>query len=389
MSNRDYILMRKDDSLAAVKLNENGLILRFSVRNDMYELLPLEGRQNSQDWLKIWWKERAIPVEQGRIARFLESKGFTIPEEYLMRNLGLSLTDYYWIRPIDLDIKWKDVNLFDNDFTENVLTWSEESDNGESSGTPEYSPNSSLQGQLEKTWTIIDGERYLVKGNHSNLSTESINEIIATEIHRLQGHNNHVQYQLTHIEGKPYDYGCYSKLMTSQKKELVSAYALVTSENKPNDVSVYEHLISVCKMHGMDVDTIKENLDYQILSDYVMSGYDRHLNNIAFIRDADTLKYDGIAPIYDNGGSMFAGQRIPISDKELSSVKTRGFATDEEKMLKLVNNAKALDLAKIPASEFVEEMYSRDSQNNERDIKRLCKIYEKKIDMLEKWQSIH
>jgi hypothetical protein len=85
--------MRKDDSLAAVKLNENGLILRFSVRNDMYELLPLEGRQNRQDWLKIWWKERAIPVEQGRIARFLESKGFTIPEEYLMRNLGFILTN--------------------------------------------------------------------------------------------------------------------------------------------------------------------------------------------------------------------------------------------------------------------------------------------------------
>ena len=115
MSNRDYILMRKDDSLAAIKLNENGLILRFSVRNDMEDFLPLEGRQNRQDWLKNWWKERAIPVEQGRIARFLEAKGFTIPEEYLMRNLGLCLTDYYWIRPIDLELKWKDVNLFDND----------------------------------------------------------------------------------------------------------------------------------------------------------------------------------------------------------------------------------------------------------------------------------
>ncbi|WP_026669553.1 hypothetical protein [Butyrivibrio sp. AE3006] len=386
MSSKDFILMRKDEGIAVCKLNENGHMIKFSIKDDAIELLPLEDRNNRQEWLKLWWKDRAVPIKQGRIAKFLSAKGIMLPEEYLMNNLGLSLTDYYWIRPMDVDLKWKDVNLFDNKFTENVLIWPDE-DEDEENREAQYSPNSSLQGQLEKTWTIIDGERYLIKGNHSNLSTESINEVVATAINEEQDHTNHVKYSLVHINGKEYDYGCSSRLMTSQNKELVSAYALISSRKKSNDISNFQHLLNVCEDYGMNIGEVREDLDYQILLDFVMSGYDRHLNNIAFLRNADTLRIERVAPVYDCGGAMYAGMRIPQDNKELIGLKTNGFAANEQKMLKLVNNPWALDTGKLPSTTFIKEMYSKDSQMNDRDIDRLASIYAKKIDMLEKWRK--
>lgn len=45
-----------------------------------------------------------MPLSQGKIRRILEEQGVSCPEEYLVKNLGLSLTDYYWIRPLDSEL---------------------------------------------------------------------------------------------------------------------------------------------------------------------------------------------------------------------------------------------------------------------------------------------
>ena len=61
------------------------------------------------------------------------------------------------------------------------------------------------------------------------------------------------------------------------------------NEKKSNNVSNYEHLLKMCGKYGMDIEKVRYNLEYQILVDFIMSGHDRHLNNIAFLRDADSL----------------------------------------------------------------------------------------------------
>ena len=43
------------------------------------------------------------------------------PADYLIQNLGLSLTDYYWMKPVGSHLKWKDVNLFENAFSGDAL----------------------------------------------------------------------------------------------------------------------------------------------------------------------------------------------------------------------------------------------------------------------------
>lgn len=376
-----YIIMRKDAPITYAEFTSDGNMISYSRDILNKELAPIQDSYQN-NWLNLWWKERSIPIEQDNIEKFLRANGYSMPSDYLINNLGLSLTDYYWIKPVGSDLSWKDVNLFDNDFKSNLLHWNRgEEERQTNREIPHYSPNGSLQGTIEKTWTINDGERYLIKGNHSPKSSESINELIACEIHKRQGHSNYCDYGLIEISGKEYAFGCYSKIFTSQDMELVSAWALFTNEKKPNNVSNYEHLLNMCGKFGMDTQEIRHGLEYQILTDFIISGHDRHLNNIAFLRNADTLKFAGLAPIYDSGGALFANKAIPKNEKELLNIDTHSFTKKESGLIKLVEDKNAIDLTKLPPASFVRELYEKDPKMDEKDIKNIVHWYERKIEL--------
>ncbi|MCD8149847.1 MAG: HipA domain-containing protein [Clostridiales bacterium] len=377
----NYLIMRKNDPITAAQFSEDGTMIRYAGQILHPELAPLQSKISS-GWLRDWWKTRSIPISQGKISEMLQKKGLLGPEDFLVKNLGLSLTDYYWIKPAVSDLTWEDVNLFDNSFRNNLLTNQPEADD-----TPGFTPNSSLQGQLEKTWAIAEnGDRILIKGNRDNLSAESINEVIASELHRRQEYENHTPYSLIHINEKSYDYGCYSRMFTSQQAELVSAYAVVTSEKQPGDQSSYEHFIAVCGRHGMDTEQLRMDLEYQIMTDFILSNRDRHLSNISILRDADTLEFLRMAPIYDSGKSLFVGAEVPSSEKGMLSIRTQSFASSELKLLSYITDRSLVDINKLPSPEYIREMYQLDSQADPERIERIVKGYEWKIALFEAFQ---
>lgn len=376
-----FYIMRKNDIITIAEFDENGIMLKYSQNIKNKELLPIY-RNDDTSQLKKWWKERSIPIGQDKISYILKEKGLSQPEEFLIKNLGLSMTDYYWIKPYDSDLTWEDVNLFDNEFKDNILEMFS-NDNNE---TPAYTPNGTLQGTLEKTWDIRGGERVLIKGNRDHLSSESINEVIASHLHKLQGFHNYTEYQLLKIKGKQYDYGCFSKAFTSKKIELVSAYGIVTSQKQSNEMSGFEHFISVSGQHGIDTEQLRMDLDYQLMTDFILSGRDRHLNNVAILRDADTLKFLKMAPIYDSGKCLFVHNSVPTNDKELLSIPTQSFMSNELGLLKLIHDRNIVDLTKLPSKSYIEEMYKKDSQIHESRIKLIAEAYERKIDMARAFQ---
>ena len=384
MENRFY-LMRKNEIITLTQFNEKGEMSAYSKNFPDYakDIIPLAYRANPDKGLSEWWKERSIPLTRDQIKSFLESKGLTNPEQYLIKNLGLSLTDYYWIKPVDSDLTWESVNLFENDFHDNILLSSKEP---KPDGIVEYSPNGSLQGNIEKTWTIIDNKRCLVKGNHTNTSNESFNEVIATEIYKKQNYNNYTNYNLIHIKDKPYKYGCVCEAFTSQQLELVSAWDIITSEEKNNSTSLYTHLINVCEKHGIDVNQLQQDLDLQIQVDYVLTGYDRHLKNISILRDADTLEFIRMAPIYDSGECLFANKPLAENIKELQKLEINSFVKSETKLLSLVQNRSLLDINKLPSPDFLREIYHKDEKISDQYINKLVEWYERKIDSLDAWQ---
>lgn len=378
-----YLIMRKNDVITVADFDDDGTMLWVSDVMKNIELAPLH-KKSSATWLKDWWKERSIPMGQHKVERMLQEKGLIGPEDYLLRNLGLSLTDYYWVKPLDSNLKWEDVNLFKNSFRNEMQFENFATDEGDNIDV--YNPNSSLQGQLEKKWIIHNEKRYLVKGNRDEKSTESINEVIVSKLHELQGYDNYTDYSLIKIKDRDYDYGCISECFTSEELELVSAYAVVTSEVQKNDISSYEHFIRVCSSYGMDEEELRRDLEYQILVDFVLSGRDRHLSNVSILRDANTMRFVRMAPIYDSGKCLFVDQGIPESEKELLNIKTNSFATTELKLLSYVRDRNLLDVTKLPGSDFIKKAYEMDSQMEEGRIKRVCEAYERKVELFRDYQ---
>lgn len=363
--------MNKNRILTVVSFSEKGEIIDYSRDYNDRDYLPIVSR-NDDDWMYSWWNERAVPLSRNNLNRLLASRGMSVPEEYLIKNLGLSLNDCYWIRPVDSDLTWESVNLYTNRFKDNTLEWDQPSGDN-----PRYSPNSSLKGNAEKTWTINRNKRYLIKGNRFATSSESINEVIATEIHRRQGYENHTEYKLTQIKGKPYDYGCSCEIFTDEDTELVTAYELILSE--PQSGSYYEHLLNVCEHNGLDREEIRKYLEYQILTDFIMCQTDRHFGNIGFLRDSNTLEFKGPAPIYDSGEAFFANSQAPTNSRELKGLFTRGFENSAELMLALVKDRDLIDLDKLPSETYIRKMYQKDSRENSAHIEGICFAYRERI----------
>lgn len=381
---KPYLLKRFDEDIAIINLTEDGTILDYKLNSSNEALAPLHDFK-STDWLKKWWSRRAVPISQGHIKAMLERQGFATSEEYLVKNLGLSLTDYYWIAPVDSGMKWENVNLFENDFHDDInIAGDETDDTGE---LPHYTPNGSLQGTLDKCWTIRKGKRGMIKGNRNQLSAESFNEIIATKLHELQGFGNFTRYKLIEVHGRPYLYGCFSELFTSTRRELISAYDVEISKKKRPDVNTYEHFIHVCAEHGLTENILRPFLEYQIMTDFILSGRDRHLSNLSVLRNADTLRFIQPAPIYDSGKSMFVDSSVPKTEQEMLNIFTESFRDTERKLLALVQDRSLVDMSKLPEPSFIRELYGLDPNMDETRINEIVQGYEMKIDLFSRWQA--
>ena len=376
----EYYLMHKDDVVTLCEFDDRGNLIAYSPNFRNPELAPLEYRAYP-DHISRWWTNRQVPIRQGRIEETLKSKGLIGPGEYLLKNLGLSLSDHYWIKPIDSNLKWADVNLFSNDFRDDIISLSP------STESTALSPNSSLRGELEKSWAIINGKRMLIKGNHGDQSAESINEVAASLLHHRQGYHNFARYKLIHIKDKPYDYGCCSEAFTSDKIELVSAYALLTSEPAAGNESSYERLISLAEAGGLDGAEFRKELEYQIITDYLLTNVDRHMDNIGILRDTDTLKFVSMAPIYDTGKAFGGSAIIPVTDDEIDNVEINSFERSEQAMLSHVRDKGVFDISKAPAPEQIETLYLKDSKASPYLIKSVSSLYRAKLKRLKKWQN--
>lgn len=361
MEEKLYSLMHREDPVCAISIDTvSGAILRASKPVNP-ELLPLGGSIDSA-MLKKWWQRRAVPVGQGKIQHILEHMGIATPQEYLVKNLGLSLTDHYWIKPLDMELGWADINLFTNDFRDPVgdMQFRLELDMVQELPANAFSPSSSTQGELTKKWIIADGKRCLVKGNHGGNSQESLNEIVATLLHQKQGVVPYVSYSTMRLGDNQQIY-CVCESFTSDEVELIPAIDIVESKKKDNAMSMYEHFIHVCTKHGMDEGAVRTFLEYQILTDFVLTNTDRHLYNFGVLRNAHTLEFIGMAPIFDSGNSMFwQNPRLP-AHSDLTDIAVNSFRNTEKRMLQLVRNKEVLDISKLPTEEELQTIYGMDA----------------------------
>lgn len=328
-----YTFMHQDLPVADLEIDDASGFIKKINRVYSTEHLPVgvlvkNGIVDRAAWNQ-WWADRSIPASRSGIREALETLEIADTKMLLMRCLGLSLSDQYWIKPADQTLTWQQVNFFDHDFSEDIgdVLF------GAHVKKVEFdfrSPDNTSDGCLKKRWKIIHGERCLIKGGSNPFRQQPFNEVIASELmQRLRV--RHTAYSLMWSEGVPYS---ICKDFITKDTDLVSAWRLMQTQKKNNSTSVYQHFINCCESTGIDV---VPSLDRMIVVDYLIANEDRHLNNFGLIRNAKTLDWVEFAPIFDSGSSL-GYDKIPGEIRAEIGIVCKPFKRNHEEQLKLVSS---------------------------------------------------
>lgn len=181
-----YILMHKETAVADIEIDE--VLCGIKKINEIYskEHLPvgvhIQHGTVDRTELNEWWIDRSIPASRSGVKKTLEVLNLSNTKMLLTKCFGLSLSDQYWLCPFDRDdLNWKNVNFFDNPFSEDIgdVLLGKAVKNGAFSFR---SPDNTSDGCLKKRWKIIDGKRCLIKAGSAPLMLQPFNEVVATVI---------------------------------------------------------------------------------------------------------------------------------------------------------------------------------------------------------------
>ena len=337
------ILMNKNIPVVELELDDDtATILKVKQTYEM-DFLPIgidtkTGIPDKKD-LNEWWLGRSIPASRSGIRTALEKLDICHTEQLLLRCYGLSLSDQYWIKPEDSEFQWKDINFFENDFSDDVgnILFGQPA----SQDMDLMSPCNTSDGWLKKKWKIIDTKRCLIKAGSNPFLQEPINEVFGTRLHQRLGGKNYVSYQILRENGRPYSI-CENFIHTNT--ELVNAVSINRSMKKRSQFSSYDHFMNACDKLG--IPGMKEFIDYMLVFDYLMANTDRHFGNFGAIRNVETLEWIGPAPVYDSGTSLWHDKLTRAIDP-LGEVETKPFYSNAFRQMELVS-----DFSWIPFEEL-------------------------------------
>lgn len=298
----NYTLLNKNRPLAEIELSDSGFIVAVNKIIDA-EAFPVgvitdNNLKNIIGRLNGWWQGRAIPASRDGLKQILQTYGIETTTKLAARSLGLSLSDQYWLKPAGSDIEWQDVNFFTNDFSSDLGDAFFSRGSSKPNINP-LTPDASSNGWLKKKWTIIDGKRYLAKAGSVPLLQQPYNEVAASQI--MQGLGiEHVEYKLLIEDGRPLS---LCKNFVDTETEFVPANLIRSVLPKSKNDNEYTHFVKCAEK--LEIPNVKELLDNLLTIDFLIENTDRHYGNFGFIRNVNTLKFTGPAPVFDSGTSLW------------------------------------------------------------------------------------
>lgn len=328
------ILMNKNIPVVELELDDDTATILKVKQTYELDFLPIgidtkTGIPDKKN-LNEWWLGRSIPASRSGIRTALEKLDICHTEQLLLRCYGLSLSDQYWIKPVDSELQWKDINFFENDFSDDVgnILFGQPA----SQDVDLMSPCNTSDGWLKKKWKIIDTKRCLIKAGSNPFLQEPINEVFGTRLHQRLGGKNYVSYQILRENGRPYSI-CENFIHTNT--ELVNAVSINRSMKKRSQFSSYDHFMNACDKLG--IPGMKEFIDYMLVFDYLMANTDRHFGNFGAIRNVETLEWIGPAPVYDSGTSLWHDKLTRAIDP-FAEADTKPFYSNAFRQMELVSD---------------------------------------------------
>ena len=328
-----YTLMHRELPVAVLDMNPTNGSINGVKEILAAEHLPIQVRHDNLSIaadLDKWFSGRAIPASRSGFRQNLQDlelqRGIELSSgKLLMECCGLSLSDQYWVSPVDAPLNWKKINFYDNPFSEDVGNF--------------------LFGQIVERG-MLDLVSPCNKGGRGVYSQEPFNEAVASAICRRLN-IPHVEYSLLWENGAPYS-TCPN--MTNNRQDLVSAFSIYSSDKKPNHLSPFDYFIDRCEQLG--IPGVRRFMSQMLVLDFLICNQDRHFGNFGALRDAVTLEWLGMAPVYDSGTSLWQDKLTPdIHARADASAKP--FRSTHGKQLELV--AKDLDWLDFSALQGLQE----------------------------------
>ncbi len=278
----------------------------------------------------MWWRGRGIPATRTGIQRILDEAGVLVPEELAMRNLGLSLSDQYWIRPKGVQLAWEDINFFNNDFGKVSEATAPHCPVSTSAGAH---PDNTSDGNLSKRWVMQGEKRVLTKGGGAN-NQEPYNEVVATALHKrmLLADDEYVSYHLVNSSGTAQ---CACEDFLSDEEEFVPAIYVDSLLPERNDLNHFQHYVQCCNSLG--VDGTKLALYKMIVCDDIIANSDRHYRNFGIIRNVETLACRP-APLFDSGSCLWFNTPLADLKRGEFSFQSKQFDPNPARQLLLVDD---------------------------------------------------
>lgn len=328
----DFTLLNKNTPVADIKFNmQRGYISEIKkIHNPEFSPLGLvnEKKEINVEHLSDWWEDRSISDARENVEKVLDyiQKG---KQELIIKSLGLSLSDQYWIRPVDTDLEWKDVNFFTNAFSKEIgeLFFYQKGIN-HSDQLDYSSPDLTSNGFLDKRWIIENEDRCLCKYGHDTFRQQPYNEKIASDLLEKAGCKDYVAYELRDTANEPYS--ICKNFVTENTEYVPAALIRKIAAKEPNETE-YGYFMRCCEK--LNIKDLMENyLNYTLPFDYLIGNADRNYWNFGVIRNIETLRVEKAAPIFDNGNSLWYNDML-ITQK----IKSYPFAFSHASQIKLTN----------------------------------------------------
>ena len=344
-----YYLMNKNKKIAKIEYDTNVFAITniyekydfdyapFSVYNSQFKK-----EQNEIRVLNDWFKGRGIPNWRKDLDALMLKLNISMPEELLDKAFGLSLSDQYWINPVDNTLNWEDINFFQNDFKFAGFLSASFSNEETKEQIDLYSPNNTSDGMIKKAWIIENGKRILIKGTFYNTNQEPINEWLVSRICDKLG------FEYCNYDVDVLDKGIVSKCecFISENEEIITANDIYFSEQKDNNTSDLEHYIRILEEKG--IKNARTDFENMLIIDYLVMNIDRHMKNYGIIRNVNTLEWKRLTPIFDTGESMQNHKNI--SEMNFKDDVGKLFTNTNKKFstyLNLIKNLERIDISKL------------------------------------------
>lgn len=282
-------------------------------------------KDHSPEAINRWLKKRRMPDGPEGSCKIRDGLAEVKKEFHLFGNWEnnkhqASLSDQYWFK--FKNETWETINFFSNRYPLSpglafFAPW-EASQKEAGEATPDLSTN----GVVKKRWVPgDDGVSYLIKGRSLNASKgagtmphqDPLCEVLGSMMLDRLSLIKHVRYKFI-ADGLMLCSQCRNFI--SQDTEFVPASHIYFIETPMENETFSGHMERMFSRCGLPQP--QKFMEKLMVADYIICNYDRHTGNFGAVRDVNTGKFIGYAPIFDYGRCYW--------DRPDEAVKSRAWA---------------------------------------------------------------